>query len=122
MFVRDQDGGEIFRHTADGGEPLADLARAEPGVHEDAGFSGFDIGAIATGTAAENGEFDGHAWTLVARKQRGKLFSTTEAWSKIQLWVLCDCGKPLTGRQFNFWRSLRVDCTVNPGRLCLIVE
>ena len=61
MFVRDQDGGEIFRHPADGGEALADLARAEPGVHEDAGFIGFEVGAIAAGTAAENGEFDfGH--------------------------------------------------------------
>jgi len=97
VFVRNENGSEIFRHPTDGGEPLADLARAEPGVHEDADFIGFDVGAIAAGTAAENGEFNGHAWTLVARKQRGKLFSTTKAGSKIQLWVLCDCGKPLTG-------------------------
>ena len=74
MFVRDENGREIFRHTTDGGEPLADLARAEPGVHEDAGFIGFDIGAIATGTAAEDGEFDGHEWTLTMRKWTGKFF------------------------------------------------
>ena len=118
----DQDGGEIFRHPADGGKALADLARAEPGVHEDTGFIGFDVGAIAAGTAAENGEFDGHAWTLVARKQRGKLFSITEAGNKIQLSVLCDCGKPLAGRSFGFWHSLHEGCAMNPGQLCLIVE
>ena len=94
MFVRDQDAGEIFRHAADVLKALADLARAEPGIHEDAGFSGFDVGAIAAGTAAENGEFDSHAWTLVARKQRGKLFSTTAAWSKIQPGVLFTVAGP----------------------------
>ena len=97
VFVRDQDAGEIFRHATNVLKTLADLARAEPGIHEDAGFIGFDVGAIAAGSAAENGEFDGHAWTLVAWKQRGKLFSIKEAGSKIQLCVLCDPGKPLTG-------------------------
>jgi len=75
MFVRDQDGGEIFRHATDGGEPLADLARAEPGIHEDAGFIGFEVGAIATGTAAENGEFDGHDKTLMTGRGAGQIFS-----------------------------------------------
>ena len=60
MFVGDQDGGELFRRAADGGQAQADLARAEPGVHEDPGFGGFEVGAIAARTAAENGEFDGH--------------------------------------------------------------
>jgi len=61
VFVRNENGGEIFRHPTDGGEPLADLARTEPGVHKYPRLSGFDVGAIAAGTAAENGEFDGHA-------------------------------------------------------------
>ena len=61
VFVRDEDGGEFFRHPADFLEAFADLARAEPGVHEHAGLAGFEVGAIAAGTAAENGEFDfGH--------------------------------------------------------------
>lgn len=56
MFVGDKDGGKIFRGTANGGEALADLARREAGIHENTGAIGFDIGAIAGGTAAENGE------------------------------------------------------------------
>jgi hypothetical protein len=75
VFVRDENGGEIFRHATDSGEALADLARAEPGVHEHAGFSGFEIGTIAGRTAAEDGEFDGHKWTLVVRRRCGNYFS-----------------------------------------------
>ena len=56
------------------GKALADLARAEPGVHEDAGFVGFDVGAIAAGTAAEDGEFDGHDKTLMTGREPGKFF------------------------------------------------
>ena len=78
VLMRDQDGGEIFRHPADGGEALADLARGEPGVHEHAGLAGLDVGAIAGGTAAENGEFDGHAWTLVSREDAGNFFRRGE--------------------------------------------
>ena len=102
VFMRDQDGGEVFRHPTDGGEALANLARAEPGVHEHAGFIGFDIGTVAAGTAAEDGEFNSHKWTLVSRKQRGKLFSTTEAWSKIQLCVFCGWDKFSSGRVLTF--------------------
>jgi hypothetical protein len=40
---------------------LPDLALAEPGTHEHASLIGFEMGATAAGTAAENGEFDGHA-------------------------------------------------------------
>jgi hypothetical protein len=79
MFVRDENGSEIFRYTTNGGEPLADLTWAEPGVHKHAGFVGLKIGAVAARTAAENGEFDGHECTLVAREQRGKLISMTAA-------------------------------------------
>lgn len=48
VFVRDENGGEIFRRATDSGEALADLTRAKPGVHEHAGFVGFKIGTIAT--------------------------------------------------------------------------
>ncbi len=74
VLMRDQDGGEVFRHPADFLEAFADLARAEPGVHEHAGFSGFEVGAIAAGTAAENGEFNSHEWTLTAGRLTGKFF------------------------------------------------
>ena len=47
VLMCDENGGEIFRHAADVLKALADLARAEPGIHKDAGFSGFEIGAIA---------------------------------------------------------------------------
>ena len=80
VFVRDQNGGEIFRRATDAGEALADLARGKSGVHEDAGLGGLDVGAIAGRAAAENGEFDGHEWKLRRkaesgkRKTRGKFF------------------------------------------------
>lgn len=60
VFVRDEDAGEILGRATDRGEALANLAGAEARVHEDAGFVGFHIGAIATGTAAEDGEPNGH--------------------------------------------------------------
>jgi hypothetical protein len=53
------------------------LARAEPGVHEHASLTGFEVGAISAGTAAEDGKFDGHKRTLVSRKETGNFFSTT---------------------------------------------
>ena len=74
VFVGDQNGGEIFRRAADGGEARADLARGKSGVNQDAAMFGFDVGAIAGRAAAENGEFDGHAMTLMARAKAGKLF------------------------------------------------
>ena len=46
VFMCNENGCEIFRHTTDCGEALADLTRAKAGVHEHAGFSGFDVGAI----------------------------------------------------------------------------
>ncbi len=74
VFVRDENGGEIFRHTTDSGEALADLARGKSGVHKNAGFGRLDVGAIAGRAAAENGEFNGHAMTLGWADKTGKLF------------------------------------------------
>jgi hypothetical protein len=74
MFVRHQDGGEFFRRFADAGEALADLQRRKARIHENAGFIGFQIGAIAVGTTAENGELNGHTRTLATRWNAGKFF------------------------------------------------
>ncbi len=54
VFVRDEDAGERFGSAIDRGETLADLPAAEPGVDEEARFSGFEIRAITGRTAAEN--------------------------------------------------------------------
>jgi hypothetical protein len=74
MFVRDQDRRKIFRRAPDGSEARADLARRKSGVDEDAGIFGLDVGAIAAGTGAKNGEFDGHDRTLTAEKCAGNFF------------------------------------------------
>ena len=42
------------------GEPLARLAQAEPGVNQQPGFVRFQVGAIPRGTAAQNGQLNGH--------------------------------------------------------------
>ena len=76
VFVRDQNGGEIFRRATDAREALADLARGKSGVHEDARLGGLDIGAIAGRAAGENGEFDRHGWKLMSRRRAGNFFRT----------------------------------------------
>ena len=55
---------EIFRRAADGGEAQANLAGAVTRIHQDARRFGFHIGAIAGGTAAENGQANRHGRTL----------------------------------------------------------
>ena len=73
MFVRDENGRKRFRRLADRGEALADLQWREARVHEDAGFAGLHIGTIASGTAAEDGELDGHKRKLKRKRETGKL-------------------------------------------------
>ena len=72
VFVSQQDGREIFRRAANAGKALADLARGKPGIHENARFAGFQVGAVAGGTAAKNGESNGHEIKLVAVRRTGK--------------------------------------------------
>jgi hypothetical protein len=55
VLMGNEDGGEIFRHAANGFKTLANLARAEPGIHKQPRLSSFDVGAIPAGTAAEDG-------------------------------------------------------------------
>jgi len=64
VFVSDQNAGEIFRRATDGGEALADLTGAEPGIDQDAGFVGFHVGAIARRSAAKNCEANSHGFEL----------------------------------------------------------
>ena len=74
VFMGDQNRGEILRGTSNAGKTLADLTRTEPRINKDACFIGLNIGAVAGRTAAEDGEFDGHVWTLAARQCRGNFF------------------------------------------------
>jgi hypothetical protein len=61
MFMGHEDARQILRRSADGGEALADLAQAKARINEDAGFVGFQIGAIAGRTAAENSQTNSHS-------------------------------------------------------------
>jgi hypothetical protein len=61
VFMGEENAVEAFRGTSDGREALSNLAAAESGVDEEACVVGFEVGAIPAGTAAENGELDGHA-------------------------------------------------------------
>ena len=61
VFVRDEDGGQVFRRAADGGKALTDLTRRKASIHEHAAIFRFHVGTIAGGTAAQNSKFDGHS-------------------------------------------------------------
>ncbi len=74
MFVRDEDGGQIFRRATDGGKALTDLTRRKAIIHEHAAIFRFHVGTIAGGTAAQDGEFYGHSLKLVPRQPAGKCF------------------------------------------------
>ncbi len=47
----------------------------KPGVHQNTGFVGLDICAITAGTAAEDGELDGHNIDVSDGKACGQFFS-----------------------------------------------
>ena len=72
MFMGNQDAGELFRRASNRRESLADLAEAEPGINQDAGLVGFQVGAVAGGTAAKNRQAYGHALTLPVAEIPGK--------------------------------------------------
>ena len=74
MLVGDEDAGETLGSAANERQTLAKLAQAEPGIDEDAGFFGFQIGAIAAGTAAQNREANGHRATLDSDEDGGNVF------------------------------------------------
>ena len=64
MLVSDQDAREGFRSAAECGKALADLAAAKASIDQNASLVGFQIGTIATGTAAENRKLHCHGATL----------------------------------------------------------
>ena len=60
MLMGYEDAGEILGAPANGGQPLADLAQAEPGINEQARLPRLQIGTIAGGTAPEYGQTNRH--------------------------------------------------------------
>jgi len=78
VFVGDENSGEILRRAPDAGKALPNLARAEAGIHKYPRLSGFDVGAIPAGTAAEDGKFNGHKRTLKSRAETGNFFRQGE--------------------------------------------
>lgn len=82
VLMGDENAGEPFRRAADGGEPLAKLAETEPGIDEDAGIVGFQVSAIAAGTAAENGQTNSHRATLDSARGGSNVFRRVPVRSK----------------------------------------
>jgi hypothetical protein len=72
VLVGDENPIQTFRRARNGGEPLADLTSGEAGVDQETRLGRFQIGAVASGTAAENSEVDRHTTTLEARGNCGK--------------------------------------------------
>ena len=60
MFVREKNAIEIFGRAANRSEAFADLAAGKAGVDQQPGFAGFEISAIAAGTAAKNRKLNCH--------------------------------------------------------------
>jgi hypothetical protein len=88
MFVRDENAIQRFGRPGNGGEAFANLLSAKAGIDQEAGAFGFEIGAIAARTAAENGELHWHGPTL------GKLPKR------------CDCFQEKSGKAGNLRTSL----------------
>ena len=76
VLVRDENAGEGFGRAPDGLEALANLAPAQAGIDEEAGLGGFQAGAIAAGTAAENGEVGRHGVDVRFPPESGQCFFT----------------------------------------------
>ena len=75
VLVRDEDAGEGFGRAIDRREALANLAAAEPGIDENAGVVGFEVGAVARGTTAEDREMDWHGSDARGRLREGQRIS-----------------------------------------------
>ena len=60
MFVRDQDGVDVFEVFADRGQAFAELLHAEPGVDQDARIFGGQQRGVARTAARQHTElYDG---------------------------------------------------------------
>ena len=64
VFVRDKDGGEVFRHAREGGETLPDLPTTKADINQQPRFVRFDVRSIAVRAAAQDREFNCHGETL----------------------------------------------------------
>lgn len=60
VLMSDENSLQAFGRPSDAGQALANLASAEAGVDEQPCLAGLEIGAISAGTAAKNGELNGH--------------------------------------------------------------
>lgn len=83
VFVRDENAAQVFRSSSNSQQSLADLTGAESCVDEQAGIVSFQVGAVAAGTAGEDGEPGGHAATLRSARGLGKLKSATRSFREI---------------------------------------
>ncbi|MDB6108688.1 MAG: hypothetical protein JWR69_438 [Pedosphaera sp.] len=95
VLVGDEDAREAFRRAANGGQALADLTQAEPGIDENAGFGRLQVGTITAGAAAKNRELNGHSITVVGGVRRGNIFPEGEGFgagtSAGVRWLICCC-------------------------------
>ena len=75
VLVRDENPGQVFRRPANGSEALANLTQAEARVNQDAGLVGFHVGAVAGGTAAEDGQANRHSCYVTGVENAGQRFN-----------------------------------------------
>jgi hypothetical protein len=97
VFVGDENGRQVFQYASNAGEAQANLARTEPGIHQHARLAGFQVGAIAGGTAAENGQVYSHSRTVEMELKCGNHFQTGATGSTVE--------KPLKRLDFIFSRG-----------------
>ena len=64
MLVCDEDALEQFRRAPDLRQALPNLAAAETRIDQNPGVFGFEVSAVAAGTAAQNRESHSHEPTL----------------------------------------------------------
>ena len=60
MFVGDEDSRQILRSSPNEAKPSSDLPQTESGIDEEAGFVGFNVGAVTAGTAAQDCQANRH--------------------------------------------------------------
>ena len=72
MFVRDENSAQVFRCPSDPQQSLTDLAGAQTSVDEQTNAVALEMGAVAAGTAGENGKPGRHAGTLETSRVLGK--------------------------------------------------
>ena len=91
VLVCDQYAVQQFRGAIDFGQPFSDLFAAETCIDQQAHSIRFQIGAIASGTASQNGQSKGHSCRLVGesriRQRNLTVFSKNELLALIDAWM-----------------------------------